>query len=86
MAARQRATCPTWPVASGGVSGLGTSPEWRSASGVVGQTCFHMPFPREHRPEDLPWVLLPRSVGLPPPKLLPWEILQQGGCQHLSLG
>lgn len=57
MAARQRATCPTWPVASGGVSGLGTSPEWWSVSGVVGQTRFYMPFPGEHHPEDLPWVL-----------------------------
>jgi len=45
---------PLWPLAFGGASGLGTSPEW---GGVVGQTRFHMPFPGEHRPEHLPWVL-----------------------------
>lgn len=42
VATRQRAA---WPVASGGVSGLGTSPE---GDGVVGQTHSNVPFRGSH--------------------------------------
>lgn len=40
-------------MASGELSGLGTSPEWGD---MEGQACFHTPFPGCCCPEDLAWI------------------------------